>query len=273
MSVNVFRDVKKFYKEFTGAKEIIGYSVLRRPVFAMRVGCSRPVGIVQGAIHAREWITTYLILEQIRLSVGCGSVWFLPLVNPDGVALATTGIESVAGEGRRKKLLKINGGGNFSLWKANANAVDLNVNFDARWGSGLSNVHAPAPENYVGEAPFSEPETKALKEFTLRIRPDYTISYHTMGKEIYWQFHQPFFRGAKDKKRACILSKLTGYPLKTAEGSVGGYKDWCIETLKIPAFTIEVGAGKHPLGFKALNDILCENLCAVREFSERWYTG
>ncbi|MBQ9081081.1 MAG: hypothetical protein IJY26_00395 [Clostridia bacterium] len=268
--MSVFSDVEKFYKAYKGNKKIIGKSILGRPIFALQSGKGCPVGIVQGAIHAREWITAYLILEQIRLGVALGSVWFIPLSNPDGAMLSTCGIGIVKGEWRRRLLLSANGGGNFSLWKANANAVDLNVNFDARWGTGLYNVKFPDSANYIGTNPFSEPESKALRDFTLQVCPQYTVSYHTMGEEIYWQFHQPFLRCLRDKRLACILSSLTGYPLKTAEGSVGGYKDWCIEKLKIPAFTIEVGQGKHPLDKKNLEDILERNLCTVREFSARW---
>ncbi len=268
--MSVFSDVEKFYNGYKGCKKIIGYSILGRPIFAVKVGHGCPVGIVQGAIHAREWVTAYLILEQIRLGVCQGSVWFIPLANPDGAMISVRGLDSVKGEWQRKLLINANGEGDFSLWKANASAVDLNVNFDARWGTGLYNVKFPASANYIGVKPFSEPETRALRDFTLQICPQYTISYHTMGEEIYWQFHQPFLRCLRDKRLACILCELTGYPLKTAEGSVGGYKDWCIEKLKIPAFTIEVGQGKHPLGIQDLNGILRHNLSTVREFSARW---
>lgn len=271
--MNVFSDVEKFYKEYKGCKKIIGKSVLNRPVYAMRAGNGFPVGIVQGAIHAREWITAYLVLEQLKLGLCCGSVWFIPLTNPDGALLSACGIESAEGEWRRKLLISANGDCNFKLWKANADAVDLNVNFDACWGKGLYNVKFPASANYIGPKPFSEPETRALRDFTLQVCPQYTISYHTMGEEIYWQFYQPLLRCARDKRLACLLSSLTGYPLKTAEGSVGGYKDWCICELKIPAFTVEVGNGKHPLGKESLDDILKHNLCSVREFSACWRGG
>lgn len=268
--MSVFSELEKFYVRYGGRKEIIGFSLLHRPIFAFRCGHGYPVGIVQAGIHAREWIAACLVMEQIRLGVSRGTVWFLPLVNPDGALLSACGTDSVKEERRRKYLLSANGGSDFSLWKANAAAVDLNVNFDARWGEGLYNIRFPAAANYIGPAPFSEPETCALRDFTLSVRPQYTISYHTLGGEIYWHFHQPFLRSARDKRLARVLSDLTGYPLKEAPGSVGGYKDWCVEKLRIPAFTVEVGDGVHPLGWEALDDILRHNLCAVREFSAQW---
>ena len=69
-------------------------------------------------------------------------------------------------------------------------------------------------------------------------------------------------RAMRDKRLAKVISQETGYPLKGTPFSAGGYKDWCVEALKIPAFTIEVGSDerKHPLGFEALPDILKKNL-------------
>lgn len=272
--MSAFSDVKKFYEKYKGCKKIIGKSVSGRPIFAFRVGSGCPVGIVQGGIHAREWITSYLVTEQIRFGVARGTVWFLPLVNPDGALLSQCGLSSAEGEWRKELLLSANGraGNDFRLWKANAAAVDLNVNFDACWGTGEQNVRFPASQGYIGVAPFCEPESKALRDFTLSVCPQYTISYHTQGEEIFWRFHQPFLRCVRDKKIACFLSQKTGYPLKGAGASAGGYKDWCVQKLKIPAFTVEVGKGKHPIGKDQLDTILSQNLSSVNALSTCFYS-
>jgi g-D-glutamyl-meso-diaminopimelate peptidase len=189
-------------------------------------------------------------LEQIKRGLICGGVWFIPLLNPDGALLVTQGIDSVEGRWRKEMLLRINGGYDFSLWKANAEAVDLNVNFDARWGTGKCNLTRPAGENYIGTKPFSARETRTLKHFTYRVCPDFTVSYHTKGEEIYWRYFQSGERLCRDFRIAAALAFETGYPLKEAKGSAGGYKDWCVQTLKIPAVTVEVGKDcfLHPLG-------------------------
>ena len=110
----------------------------------------------------------------------------------------------------------------------------------------------------------------ALKVFTEEIRPDYTVSYHTKGEEIYWRFFQEGNKEKRDRRLAEILSKTTGYSLKEAEGSVGGYKDWCVETLGIPSFTIEAGLDDlpHPIGEEAFEDILKKNAWAIWELSK-----
>ena len=65
----------------------------------------------------------------------------------------------------------------------------------------------------------------------------------------------------RDYKIAKKLSKTTGYKIKSTIGSCGGYKDWCIDKLKIPAFTIEVAPDSlsHPIKEKHLNGIYEKN--------------
>ena len=185
-----------------------------------------------------------------------GGIYFIPMSNPDGVSLCQFGLDSVSKSGCKRKLLEINGGSSdFSLWKANLNAVDLNCNFPARWGTGAQNVTAPAPESYIGPAPESEPETRALTGITAKINPALTISYHCKGREIYWQFHQTGERLSRDKKIAEAFAKETGYALIDGDrGSAGGYKDWCIERFKIPAYTFEAidDNYQHPVPYSAL---------------------
>ena len=132
----------------------------------------------------------------------------------------------------------------YPLWKANARGVDLNCNFDADWGSGRLNTKIRGGENCMGDYPFSEAEASALRDFTLRIRPYVTLSFHTKGEEIYWEYG-----GKGDKNGAELLEKITGYTAKRIYGSAGGYKDWCIQKLNIPAYTIECGSDSlaHPI--------------------------
>ena len=268
--MDVYQLVSAFYSDWKGEKKIIGKSILYRNIYAVKIGDGKPVGLAQYALHAREYITSYLALAHAKIGVQQGSLWLIPLANPDGALLSQVGIDSVVAQTQKKRLLALNGGEKFSLWKANARGVDLNVNFDAEWGKGTLNVRTPGAENYIGQYPFSEPETQALKNFTMVIRPDYTVSYHTKGEEIYWWFHQSQPALCRDAYLAQILSNATGYPLKEAKGSVGGYKDWCIQALKIPAFTIEAGqdAFTHPLGIAALKDILQKNEYALYALSK-----
>lgn len=267
--MDILEYVADFYGRIKTEKTIIGKTLFGHSMYAMKVGNGSPVGLVQCAMHGREFITARLAIEQYRIGVKRGSCWFIPLVNPDGALLSELGVFTAPSEARGY-LTELNRGEDFFLWKANGRGVDLNVNFDAAWGTGVKNTRAAGAENYIGEKPFSEPETQALKTFTEKIKPDYTVSYHTKGEEIYWYFSQSTRTCPRDKRLAEVLSKATGYPLAEAKGSAGGYKDWCIMRLGIPAFTVEVGQDvlPHPLRENALADIVEKNGRAIFELSK-----
>ena len=245
----------------------IGRSVLGRPILCVHVGNMKgPQLIVHGAIHAREWVTALLVCRQIEFSLkiverfkNFGGIYFIPMVNPDGVDIALNGTANIKNKTEIEAALK---GKDFRLFKANANLVDLNVNFDARWGEGQHNVRVRGTENFIGEYPHSEPEVKALVEFTEKVKPVFTISYHSKGEEIYYKFFQEGIEKKVHLAIAQFVAAACGYPVKTPEGSVGGYKDWCVEKFGIPSVTIEVGHDdfSHPLGAEHLPRILRQQL-------------
>ena len=247
-----------------GAEQIeIGRTVLNRPIFAFEIGCGYPKILAQYAIHAREHITYYLAnLHSVYLlktiPAGAGTIYILPVINVDGVALCLDGVDSAGA--MADNLLELNRSTDFSQWKANARGVDLNVNFDARWGTGKQNVLNAGAQNYIGSAPNSEPETRSLIAFTEQINPDVTLSFHSKGEVIFWDFHQSPSALVRDKKIGKILAKSTGYRLRRSGVSAGGYKDWCIEHLGIPAYTIEVGSESipHPINKEYLPQIFNE---------------
>mgnify|MGYP002798361351 CR=1 FL=1 len=261
--MDTVEQVYRFYESYRGEKQVIGRSVCGNPIVALFVGRGGPRILVQCAIHAREWVTALLALELIAQGMPFGRAAFVPLSNPDGAMLALRGggFLRLLPACRAEFLRKVNGSADFSQWKADANAVDCNVNFDAEWGTGAQNVRIPSPANYIGPYPFSEPETRALRNFTLAFRPDATVSFHTKGQEIYWEFGQTGAAFARDKKIAESLAAETGYAAKLVRGSAGGYKDWCIRALGIPSFTVEAGSDSlpHPLAEPQLPQLVREN--------------
>lgn len=251
--MDVIEELKNFYREWKGIKGYIGCTENGAliPFFAVKK-TEKPVILAQYAIHAREYITTYIGMMQasdFALSGKRGTAYFIPAVNPDGIA------ESLYGD---------------KNYKANSNMVDLNVNFDAKWGEGEKNVLKKGSENYIGAYPFSEAETRALRDFTISVMPDMTLSYHSKGKEIYWEFYQGAAERKRDFEIAKAVSEVTGYPLKSAGKSCGGYKDWCVEKLKIPALTVEVGDDSltHPIGADKAEEIFAENRDVIRVLTE-----
>lgn len=269
----------------------IGYSFLGRPIFCVNINGGKKKLLLQYAIHAREYITYHLAILQIKQLLKKkpnGDVFFIPISNPDGVCLSVDGLKSIDNLNEdlklsknfmpfcveqkpksklflnniKKNLLKINNNKkNFCLWKSNARGVDLNTNFDAKWSTGKQNTFIPASENCVGKKPESEPETKSLACFLKILKPDMTISYHSKGEVIFYDFFQPKSQKLRDKKIAKEISKITCYKIKKTGKSSGGFKDFCIQNLKIPALTIEVGKNSlfHPIGKKHLLHIYSQN--------------
>lgn len=247
----------------------IGKSTLGKNILATHLGYfDGPQIIIQGGIHAREYISTLLMVEQAKYlnrtgGITKGGIYFVFLTNPDGAEIALDGLRNIPCEITRQYLLLANGGNNdFSLFKANVNLVDLNTNFDADWGQGSQNVKCPNPENFIGFYPNSEREVNNLIDFTNRNKPYLTISYHSKGEVIYYGFSgESTLDLNRDRIIGEVLSQVTGYPLLSTENSAGGYKDWCIRNLKIPSYTIEIGRDdlSHPIGEENLPEIFEQN--------------
>lgn len=210
--------------------------------------------IVTAAIHARECCTAYVVLEQLRGYEGSGGVYFVPLVNPDGARF-------FGGADFDGFPVLVNGCDARLKWKSNAEGVDLNCNFDASWGCGRSNKLFPAPSDFIGNYPLCAPESRALASFTESIKPIFTLSYHCMGGELYWEFGQSGKRRERDERIASAISKRIG--VKKVDGhlfSAGGYKDYCISRLKIPSVTVElIKSGDHPFYREDIMDDVRKN--------------
>lgn len=222
----------------------IGYTLLGRAIPCVFKGnMSGGQTFVQACIHAREWVTTPLVMQLMKEYNGSGGVWCVPMVNIDGALLAQQGLSTVQDDSLKSFLLEVNGNNpNFENWKANARAVDLNVNFFARWGEGAQNITHPAPSNFIGAFPTSETETEALVDITQQILPMVSLSYHARGNVIYKGF------GCVDNYVACAekIANSTGYLLENSLDSVGGYKDWFVASTTKLGLTIEVGGANTP---------------------------
>lgn len=231
---------------------LAGLSTLGQEIHGFHIGNYDGKQIlIEGGIHAREYpaslvvvgMTEYLSTQDID-----GGIYIIPLMNPDGARLVLDGLDWIPCEKQREYVLNVNNENiDFSQWKANIWAVDLNVNFDALWGGGSQNVFCPSPGNFVGYYPESEREVKELAGLSFRILPDLTLSYHTKGEVIYYGFETLTPEQIeRDKLIAEEISKINNYkPIKT-ENSTGGYSDWVSEYLEVPAFTVEIGPVSAP---------------------------
>lgn len=260
----------------------IGKSELGRDLILLKVGdpnAEKHV-IIHAAIHAREHMTTWMVMAMVEYwlsqgMAGCENTCFhvIPMVNPDGVHLAQTASFTDAqlqiynrdkSKGNTDDSKEVYA----STWKANGLGVDLNRNFDAAWETTYSRKD-PSSERYKGTEPFSAAEAAALRDYTLALMPDATISYHSTGSVIYWQYGSKKAINEASKSLGQAVLGVSGYPLIGQSGlDAGGYKDWAMETLEIPSLTIEIGCGFCPLPKREIYSIFIRNIRVLPTISQ-----
>lgn len=251
--------LKHTYPEIIQLKSL-GRTFYNRPIWTVKLGTGKTAVFLNGAHHAREWLTTTLLMKMIeqyashfrsgtyfngynvREALTKTSIWFVPMVNPDGVTLQQKGFTAFPEEDQLR-LLKMNSyKRNFSRWKANGRGIDLNRQYPVNWHDIKINFPFPHWQKHKGYVPFQTKETKALKDLTYSISPELAISYHSAGQVIYWFSNNKLYHLARDLRLASSLSKITGYKLVSPTNALigGGYTDWFINKFQKPAFTPEI---------------------------------
>lgn len=259
--------------------DIIGESVDRRSIYALKLGNGPNKILINGAHHAREWLTTTLLMDMIESYCLAAStdkcfglyhvkdilkqvtLWFIPMVNPDGVTLVQKGVDSFL---NKKDLLEWNSNDDdFTTWKANSKGVDLNRQYPADWEQIDNDPGQPAPMNFKGYLPLSEPEVKAVYQFVQRHHFDIAVAYHSSGEEIFWKYKSTGQQAQNALRIAHLVSNKTGYQLiyPTGNPSGGGFTDWFISYFKRPALTIEIAPliGPRPVPIIYYDKIWNEN--------------
>lgn len=264
-------ELKKLLKQYQGKVWVdsLGKSFDNREIYRIIVG-NKNAGkkiLFVGTVHGREYVTAKLLIKQTEKFLQSISdnkektfdiaVHIIPMVNPDGAVLCQSGIEAIRSLDLKRKLLRIKEkeigkkaeDEYFLRWKANARGVDLNRNFDAFWENYQSGEEEPSSEKYKGEYPESEVETKFLTELTRKEKFCATISYHSSGEVIYWDFGQKGKLRKETEKLAKTVRDTTGYTLIDGWNKIdpAGFKDWALMKMEIPSITIEIGRGASPL--------------------------
>ncbi|WP_066293514.1 M14 family metallopeptidase [Bacillus sp. FJAT-29937] len=254
---------------------IIGNTVLGKPIQEIRLGKGTKKVHFNASFHANEWITSGILMsllnhfllsltnvkpirglqtmplyESVDLSI-------VPMVNADGVNLVINGPT----ENVREQVIRINrGSSNFSGWKANIRGVDLNDQFPAKWETEKerSPEKSPAPRDYPGTAPLTEPEAIAMAELTRSRQFNRVLAFHTQGEEFYWGYEG--MEPPESSVLAREFARVSGYRSVQYIESYAGYKDWFIKEFRRPGFTIELGKGINPLPLSQFDEIFEEVL-------------
>jgi LysM repeat protein len=194
-----------FYREtFT-----IGVSLQGRPLTAFQLGNGPIRRAMIGAIHGGyEANTAALMTRTLEFLIDNPgelppelTLYILPIANPDGYFAGTD---------------RVNG-------RTNANKVDLNRNWDYLWQAEA--FHGTRPIS-GGSSPFSEPETRALRDFIVSRDIRDTVFYHSVFSAV--------FAGAGVTRTetldlAQLMSQATGYRLLSGipgQVTTGDAIDW-----------------------------------------------
>lgn len=248
--------IKQKYPEVISIQKI-GLSEFGRNIWGVKLGKGKKSILLIGTHHGREWITTMLLMKMMEKyangyqhneTYGPYStrifddiaIWFVPMLNPDGVEIQQKGLSGVPNK-LQDKIFEMNGyNPDFTKWKANGVGVDLNRQYPAGWRE-QKGIPIPWYQLYKGKAPIQASEIKAITSFTMKISPMMALSYHSSGREIFWNFKNGS-QIQRDQYFAEKVSLLTGYKLGTPdENAVGaGFTDWFITTFHKPGMTIEI---------------------------------
>lgn len=244
--------------------------------------------LIMGCHHSRELMSVeipLLLAEHLLTHYGTSpevtrlvdgrEMWFVPMVNPDGHVYVENDHSGEWWTWWRKNR-RDNGDGTYG--------VDLNRNYGYMWGyDDAGSSPLTSSQLYRGTAPFSEPETQAVRDFCIGRSFAAAISYHSYGELILypWGYEtlftddHEFFTALGDS-----LSRGNGYlPGNAATGTIyktnGDSDDWAYgettEKNRIFSVTVELnsyeqGGFAPPEGLiqPTFGDLLDLNLSLIR---------
>ncbi len=212
------------HPDITSPKICLGHSVEGRDIWAVKISDNptvdeqEPEVLYTAAIHAREVITPevlFYFMDYLTDNYGLDSevtdlvdnreLWLVPMINPDGYLY--------------NQVIAPGGGG---MWRKNRRAigatvfgVDLNRNFGYRWGhDNIGSSSFPPDEIYRGPAPFSEPETQALRDFISAREFVITIFYHSFSNLLLYPWDYDYLQTPDEDIFAAIgdsVEAMNGY--------------------------------------------------------------
>ncbi|MDP8223099.1 MAG: M14 family metallopeptidase [Candidatus Lernaella stagnicola] len=214
--------------------------------------------IVVALHHAREILTPEMALyaaqqlvegygvdEEITYYVENREIFVIPTLNPDG------------GEYDHAT-------GNFRMWRKNrrvnegssCRGVDLNRNYGYLWG-GVGSSASPCADTYRGAEAFSEPESRALRDFTRAHENVRTLlTLHTHAKLVLypWGNQSQHIDDQIDFLTHKTMAEYMASILKYSPGqasslyrTTGDTTDWSYGELGIVSFTWEMAPSQYDI--------------------------
>jgi len=198
------------------------------------------------------------VRDTITQVVDAREMYIIPMVNPDGVEYGW----------RKNRAPNYGSFGNAD--SITSYGVDLNRNYDFNWNLPfllplnymLPFIIRDSSWNYRGEHPFSENETKAVRDFVL-VHPNIKISlsYHSYSEVILYPWMHTSLPAPDEDLFLSVgenISLIDGYDLRTHGwgnkdyliprfgGTIGTSENWLYGSQGILSFTMELCKTRAP---------------------------
>jgi carboxypeptidase T len=197
-----------------------------------------PNSLSQMIFYMWHLLENYDTDPEIQYIVNNLELYFVPCVNPDGYIFNV--VNNPEGGGLWRKNRRDNGDGTFG--------VDLNRNYGHEWG--FDNQGSSPDSNtdiYRGPSPFSEPETRMLRDFCLSHDFKINLNYHTFSNLLIYPWgysdalaDSTFYNlsnllTSENRYKTGTTNETVGYPVN------GTSDDWMYAGAQIFSMTPEVG--------------------------------
>lgn len=258
--VKIETAVKKFASDYPNLAKLesVGKSLQNRDIYAIKLSsdpqghsAQRPVVFFNAMHHAREVMTAEVGIDTIQYLLSnygrdqkvthwldTMEIWVLPMFNVDGNNKVWTGD---------------------NMWRKNARGdygVDINRNYPYAWNTCNGSSSSRFADDFRGDSAGSEPETQVMMALVNRIRPVFSISYHSYSELVIYPYGCDGQRtpnrdvvetiGAELARRLPADSGSGSYKAGTAWELLysvdGGDIDWMFHTYDVLPYVIELNS-------------------------------
>jgi Zinc carboxypeptidase. len=264
-----YQDIMKEIKRIAATyQDVISYHTIGkshddREIPMLMLGSGAKCLVCTAGVHGRESVNPVVFLKMIEeycVAYAAGAMWnihidmssllsryaicFIPLLNPDGYAIAIEGFDVIRNMTLRKKNKELNIPA--KEWKRNGRGIDINRNFP-------SFSYAPI---HADDSAGSEKETKALIKVFQKYEMGAYLDFHSRGKIIYYfraalgeAYNRNSHAMARQLQRSCQYDMGTAREEFLTENSGGNTVHYFSEKFNLPAITVETIAeeAKFPL--------------------------
>jgi len=199
---NELERIAATYPNIVKRFELSHRSLLGQRMWALEIShdvntsSGKPVFLMTGLHHAREWPTVELTMEfvwdilkndrvdtRITSLLDSVRVIVVPIVNPDGYDMSRSLIHENKRKNCRIELGKIPSWAECAATVNRESGVDLNRNYGAFWGGGGATIGV-AGGSSRGESPFSEPEIQSMRDLISSNQIVVALSNHTPDAKV-----------------------------------------------------------------------------------------